>query len=77
MTSLESRYKAPSMTPEQRNWWRISLELKLRKSSGDAFQDFFSTVMAKAHGTSGRVCRISAFAPSCEIHKKWRSPSVD
>jgi hypothetical protein len=29
------------MTPEQRYWWRIALELKLRKSSGDAFQDFF------------------------------------
>jgi ABC-3C protein len=39
------------MTPEQRHWWRIALELKLRKSSGDAFQDFFSTVMTKAHGS--------------------------
>jgi hypothetical protein len=38
------------MTPEQRYWWRIALELKLRKSNGDAFQDFFCLVMSKAHG---------------------------
>jgi hypothetical protein len=36
--------------PEQRYWWRVSLELKLRKCSGDAFQDFFSTVWGKRHG---------------------------
>lgn len=47
------------MTPEQRYWWRIALELKLRKSSGDAFQDFFSTVMAKAHGAD--FVRLRAF----------------
>jgi hypothetical protein len=39
------------MTPEQKYWWRIALELKLRKCSGDAFQDFFSTVMAEVHGS--------------------------
>ena len=39
------------MTSEQRFWWRTALELKLRKHPGDAFQDFFSTVMAKAHGS--------------------------
>ena len=39
------------MTSEQRFWWRIALELKLRKNPGDAFQDFFSTVMAKAFGS--------------------------
>jgi hypothetical protein len=39
------------MTPEQRYWWRIALELKLRKCSGDAFQDFFSKLMEKAHGS--------------------------
>jgi hypothetical protein len=39
------------MTPEQRYWWRVALELKLRKSSGDAFQDFFSTMMEAAHGS--------------------------
>ena len=39
------------MTGEQRYWWRIALELKMRKCSGDAFQDFFSAVMEKVHGT--------------------------
>lgn len=34
----------------QEYWWRISLELKLRKASGDTFQDFFSDVMQKLHG---------------------------
>jgi hypothetical protein len=38
------------ITTEQRYWWTIALELKLRKCSGDAFQDFFSTIMGKAHG---------------------------
>jgi hypothetical protein len=33
----------------QRYYWRISLELKLRKTSGGAFQDFFCTMMAKVH----------------------------
>lgn len=47
------------MTSEQRYWWRIALELKLRKSSGDAFQDFFSIVMAKAHGSD--YARLRAF----------------
>jgi hypothetical protein len=47
------------MTPEQRYWWRVALELKLRKSSGDAFQDFFSTVMAKVHGSD--FVRLRAF----------------
>ena len=39
------------MTAEQRSWWRIALELKLRKCSGTAFQDFFADVMAKCHGS--------------------------
>ncbi len=39
------------MTSEQRSWWKIALELKLRKCSGDAFQDFFSVTMAEAHGS--------------------------
>lgn len=30
--------------------YKIALRLKLRQTSGDAFQDFFSTVMAKGHG---------------------------
>jgi hypothetical protein len=37
-------------TASQRYYWRIALELKLRKSSSDAFQDFFSTVMGLLHG---------------------------
>jgi len=40
------------MTQEQSNWWRIALELKLRQSNGDAFQDFFSTLMGHLHGNS-------------------------
>ena len=39
------------MTPEQLYWWRIALDLKLRKCSGEEFQDFFSKVMEKAHGS--------------------------
>ena len=39
-----------TISPEQRYWWRIALELKLRKCSGDAFQEFFSAVMQKVHG---------------------------
>lgn len=31
-------------------WWRIGLELKLRQSSGDAFQDFFGRIMQARHG---------------------------
>ncbi|MCU7892431.1 MAG: hypothetical protein KZQ78_12795 [Candidatus Thiodiazotropha sp. (ex Ustalcina ferruginea)] len=31
-------------------WWKISLDLKLRRASGDAFQDFFSKIMEKCHG---------------------------
>jgi len=30
--------------------YKIALRLKLRQTSGDAFQDFFSTVMGKLHG---------------------------
>jgi hypothetical protein len=33
-------------------WWKISLRLKLRQSLGDAFQDFFSEVMEKLHGSN-------------------------
>lgn len=31
-------------------WWQVSLNLKLRQSSGNGFQDFFFDVMGKAHG---------------------------
>lgn len=37
-------------TASQRYYWRIALELKLRKCNSDAFQDFFSTVMGLLHG---------------------------
>jgi hypothetical protein len=49
------------MTPEplQNYWWGVALELKLRKLSGDAFQDFFSTVMSKLHGSD--FVRVRAF----------------
>lgn len=40
----------PDISVKQRYWWRIALELRLRKCNGDAFQDFFSTVMAQLHG---------------------------
>lgn len=39
-----------SLTASQSYYWRIALELKLRKSNSDAFQDFFSTVMSYLHG---------------------------
>jgi hypothetical protein len=47
------------MTSEQRYWWRIALELKLRKCSGDAFQDFFSKLMERVHGSN--FIRVRAF----------------
>ena len=31
-------------------WWRIALELELRRVSGNEFQNFFARVMEKAHG---------------------------
>jgi hypothetical protein len=47
---IERSENISPMTGGERFWWRIALELKLRKSSGDAFQDFFCQVMTKAHG---------------------------
>jgi len=47
------------MTAEQRYWWRIALELRMRRSSGDAFQDFFSLVMGKVHRDD--FIRVRAF----------------
>lgn len=41
---------ADPFTASQLYYWRIALELKLRKSNSDAFQDFFSTVMGLLHG---------------------------
>lgn len=40
----------PEISVEQRYWWRIALELRLRQNHGDAFQDFFSIVMGQLHG---------------------------
>ena len=37
------------MTEE--HWWKISLRLKLRQSSGDQFQQFFSLLMEQLHGS--------------------------
>ena len=39
------------ISAQQNYMWGIALELKLRKCSGDAFQDFFSVVMTKTHGS--------------------------
>lgn len=53
MTSMPPTQGGTAVDPftaPQRYYWRIALELKLRKSNGDAFQDFFSTVMALLHG---------------------------
>jgi hypothetical protein len=47
------------VSSEQQYWWRIALELKLRKCNGDAFQDFFSTTMGAAHGSD--FVRVRAF----------------
>ena len=32
------------------HWWKLSLSLKLRQVSGNAFQEFFFDVMGKVHG---------------------------
>lgn len=40
----------PEISVEQRYWWRIALELRLRQSHSEAFQDFFSVVMSHLHG---------------------------
>lgn len=47
------------MTPNQRWQWQLSLELKLRRLHGEAFQDFFSAVMEQLHGTD--FVRVRAF----------------
>ena len=48
-----------TIDPLQSYWWGVALELKLRKSSGDAFQEFFSVLMGKLHGTD--FIRVRAF----------------
>lgn len=42
-----------------RYWWKIALELKLRKCGGDAFQDFFSILMTKRYGSD--FVRVRAY----------------
>lgn len=39
-----------SIPPEKIYQYKIALELKLRRSSGDEFQDFFAKVMSEVHG---------------------------
>jgi hypothetical protein len=39
------------LTATQEYYWRIALELKMRKAQGDAFQDFFCTVMEAVHSS--------------------------
>lgn len=43
--------KLPAMSPEKLYRWKIALELKLRRCSGTAFQDFFADVMAAKHSS--------------------------
>lgn len=53
MTSMPPAQEGTAVdqfTASQRYYWRIALELKLRKSNSDAFQDLFSTVMGLLHG---------------------------
>lgn len=50
MTTIPPVRGEDPFTASQRYYWRIALELKLRKSNSDAFQDFFSTVMSLLHG---------------------------
>lgn len=38
-----------NISADQRYWWRIAFELKLRQSHGNAFQTFFSDVMSSLH----------------------------
>ncbi len=59
------------ITSEQKYWWRIALELKLRKSSGDAFQDFFSTMMAVAYGSD--FVRVRAYGVKGDKGCDWLS----
>lgn len=50
MSSAQGGTVPDPFTATQRYYWRIALEHKLRKSNGDAFQDFFSTIMGLLHG---------------------------
>jgi len=65
------------LNAEQRYWWRIALELKLRKSSGDAFQAFFSDMMEKKHSTD--FVRVRAFGSigdkGCDGYRTKQKPA--
>jgi hypothetical protein len=50
---------ASEISSEQRNWWRIALELRLRQFHGDSFQEFFSVVMGHLHGSD--YVRVRAY----------------
>jgi hypothetical protein len=45
--------------PTKEHWWRAGLELHMRRSSGDAFQDFFGRIMEARHGAD--YVRVRAF----------------
>ena len=47
------------MTSHPRAWWRVALELRIRRSNGDSFQDFFSKMMEKTRGSD--FVRVRAF----------------
>jgi len=47
------------LSSEQTYRWRIALELKMRKSHGDAFQDFVCTTMEEVFGSD--FVRVRAF----------------
>jgi hypothetical protein len=48
-----------TLSPEQRWQYKISFSLKLSRSYGTEFQDFFSTIMEKAH--SADFIRVRSF----------------
>lgn len=47
------------MTPDQRAWWKLHLELRLRRTHGVAFQDFFGDIVDRVHGSD--YVRVRAF----------------
>ena len=52
-------HPSQEISSDQRNWWRILLELRLRQLHGDAFQEFFSDVMGHIHGSD--FVRVRAY----------------
>ena len=37
------------MNTNEHYWWRIGMELKLRQTTGDAFQELYSCLMAQLY----------------------------